>query len=89
MKPLHAAGASDRIATREELSQVMDLIEELGVPQAASAERSDLQLAWLSRSKAPARRADLWLDASTEGDDASPDLESLAEMLLGDDVTVN
>ena len=85
-------GAWDRIATREELCQVFDLLE--NIPAAQNLSRSEsaavsLNLAGSDGAIAP---RDLWLDRSEEEpveDQLNSNLESLAGLFADRDGFVN
>jgi hypothetical protein len=85
-------GAWDRIATREELCQVFDLLE--NIPTAQSLDRSEPAVAslTLAGSEGAIAPRDLWLDRSGEEpleDQLDSNLESLAELIAGRDGFVN
>jgi hypothetical protein len=85
-------GAWDRIATREELCQVFDLLDSTPTAQNLGRSESAAASLTLAGSDGAVAPRDLWLDRSEEEpleDQLNSNLESLAEIFADRDGFVN
>jgi hypothetical protein len=85
-------GAWDRIATREELCQVFDLLENIPAAQNLGRSESVAASLTLAGSDGGVAPRDLWLDRSEDEnveDQLNSNLDSLAELFADRDGFVN
>ena len=93
MKALQQAqGEWDRIATREELSQVFDLLENIPTARDLGRSQATAYPVTLAATEGTDSSRDLWLDRSeemSENDRVNSTLESLAELFANRSGLVN
>jgi hypothetical protein len=90
----HGAGTWDRIATREELSQVIDLLESLPSGRDLGRSQTPGFPVPLAGTQASDDSESLWLDSSEDDEDAgaqnlNASLESLAQLFANHGGLVN
>lgn len=80
--------AWDRIATREELSQIIDLLDSIPAGRESARTPAPELPMLLAANQGSARAEDLWLDSADESS-AESSVESLVEILADRNDLVN